>query len=308
MIVMEKRPESDVRSGGSAQLCVERTDISFQDLTGDRVRIEVTVHNAGAGRSRPTSVRLESAPLGAFVPWQALTTLSVPALEPRESRELSTEVARPRPAPLGDFNRIPPKRLLTAVSASDQPSPRPGAGVMAVLNLLRTGQPARPAPGSVTASRASLAPDLWDLLGRGQPHWAGNINVFVGACPVERHLARALRVYPGRTNLAMFVVGGPGRRDAYTFGLAGVTPDWKAALYDVTNASTLLVDSWDACIQEAQWVDAERGLLVMLATQPPAGCRVGNVEVHVTRRSCGTTAVVEFNLDPSAQGTGCYFV
>src|SRR5439155_23685734 len=43
-------------------------------------------------RSQVLVIRLESAPLGAFVPWQPLTQLLVPALEPGESRDLSTEV------------------------------------------------------------------------------------------------------------------------------------------------------------------------------------------------------------------------
>jgi hypothetical protein len=302
MIAMEEKLELDVPSGQEAGLHVEPADISFEDLAADRVRIRVTVHNAGAGRSRPTTMRLESAPLGAFVPWRPLTVLSLPRLEPGESRELTVEVTRPHPAPLGRFGRVPPKRLLTAVNAPDQPSPRRGGGFMAVLELLRRGQPAQP----VGAREAALAPDLWDLLGRGQPHWAGNINVFIGNRAVERHVAKALRVYPGRTNVAMFVVGSPGRRDAYSFELVGLGSDWKGALYDVTNSQTLVVDSSDAAIQETHWVESAGGLMVMLATHPPAGCRTGNVQVHVTRRSCGTTALVEFNLDPAAQGPGCY--
>lgn len=308
MIVMQEGPELDVSSRHAVEPSLERTDISFQDMAGDRVRIQVTVHNEGPRRSRPTFMRLESAPLGAFVPWQPLAVLSVPPLEPGESRELTTEVARPHPAPLGDFSRIPPKRLLTAVNSPDQPSPPSGTGLMAVFNLLRRGQTTRPVPGRTTAKRTSLAPDLWELAGRGQPHWAGNINVFVGAHPVERHLASALRVYPGYANLAMFLVGGPGTSDAYAFDLVGSRPDWQAELYDVTNNKSLLVDPSDAPIQETQWVESDGMLMVMLVTHPPAGCRVGNVEVHVTRRSCQETAVVEFNLDPFAQGTGCYFV
>jgi hypothetical protein len=308
MIVMQEKLELDVSSEYVSELSLERTDISFEDLAGDRVRIRVKVRNEGPHRSRPTVMRVESAPLGAFIPWQPLTVLSVPALEPGESRELSSEVSRVRPTPLGDFGRIPPKRLLTAVNSPDQPSPASGTGLMGVLDLLRRGQTARPAAGNVTAKRGSLAPDLWELVGRGQPHWAGNINVFVGAHPVERHLASALRVYPGHANLAMFIVGGPGRPDAYAFDLAGSNPDWKAALYDVTNNATLVADLSHAPIRGTQWVQADGGMMVMLVTHPPADCRIGNVEVHVTRRSGEETAVVEFNLDPFAEGTGCYFV
>jgi hypothetical protein len=303
MMMLEKTSER-VRG----ELLVERTGISFHDLAGDRVRISVVVHNAGEQRSAPTPMRLESAPLGAFVPWRPLAQLVVPALQPGESRELSAEVKRPRPTPLGNFNRIPPKKLITAVNSPDQPSSQPGVGIMGLLNFLRRGQQPGGLSGKDLSGGSSLAPDLWDLLSRGQPHWAGNINVFVGARAVERHLARALRVYPGRTNLAMFLVGGPGRHEGYAFELVGLDSDWKAALHDVRNNRSLTIAPQDVPIQESEWVESDGGLVVMLATYPPAGCETGNLEVHVTRRSTGKTAIVEFGLDPRAQGTGCYFV
>ena len=306
MVVMEKRPEQTVRSGRKAELCVEREGISFHDLPGGRVRVQVRVQNVGEHHSPPTTIRLESAPLGAFVPWQPLTRLAVPALEPGESRPLSAEVKRARPSPLGDFDRVPPKRLLTAVNSPDQASPQ-NAGVVAMLALLGRGRKGR-SPGENLSEGATLAADLWDLVGRGQPHWAGNINVFVGARPVERHLARALRIYPGRTNLAMFVVGYGGKADAFSFELAGLMPDWEAALYHMTNQRSLLVNPSHAPIGEAQWVECSGGLMIVLGTHPPAGCQAGSVEVRVTRRSSSKTAIVEFDLDPSAQGAGCYLV
>jgi hypothetical protein len=307
MIVVEQIPELDVPSVLEGELRVERTDISFEDLPGDCVRICVRVHNEGGRRSKLTFMRLESAALGAFVPWQPLGLLYVPQIEPGESRELSIDVRRPQPAPLGDFDRVPPARLLAAVSSPDQPSPlKSGRGAM--RNLLRPRGTGRPAATSSGAATGFLAPDLRDLLGRGQAHWAGNINVFVGTRPVERHLARALRVYPGRINLAMFVVGGRGQRDAYAFDIEGLTADWEAALYDVTKSRSFLPRSSDRPIEMRQWVEAVGGLIVMLTIHPPAGCEEGKAEVHVTRRSCEKTAVVEFNLDSNAQGTGCYVV
>jgi hypothetical protein len=307
MMVLEKTPER-VRYENAAELRVERTDISFHDLTGDRVRVDILVRNAGEQRSLPTPMRIESAPLGAFVPWQPLTRLLVPALEPDESRKLSTEVMRPRPGSLGDFNRVPPKKFLTAVNSPDQSSPQAGGlGILGMLNLLRRGQAARP-PGRDLSGKGLLAPDLWDLLGQGQPHWAGNINVFVGTRPVERHLAKALRVYTGRTNLAMFIVGGAGRPDAYSFELVGLDSDWKTALYDLRHNRSLVINPRDNPIKQREWVEADGVMLVMLATHPPAGCEAGNLEVHVNRRSSRTTAIVEFDLDPAAQGTGCYFM
>jgi hypothetical protein len=117
----------------------------------------------------------------------------------------------------------------------------------------------------------------------------------------------ALRIYSGRTNLAMFVVGGAGKRDGYAFDLLGLDPDWKAALHDVTSAKTLVVRSSDQPVQKRQWVETIAGvMLIMLAVRPPVICEDGKVRVLVTRRSCRKTAVVEFNLDPTAQGAGCY--
>jgi hypothetical protein len=305
MIVME-RPETEVsvRSGYEAELVVERADISFHDLPGGKVRIEVTVHNTGERRSSPTLMMLESAPLGAFVPWQPLARLVVPALDPGEARELSTEVPRSRPATLGDFKRVPPKRLLTSVTAPDRPSPPSRAGLGLMVNLLLRGRTGR---GSLQDwARRGLAPDLWELVGRGQPYWAGNINVFIGKRAVERHMAKALRVYPGRVNLAMFMVGNYGKQDGYAFELVGLSPDWKAYLCNVTNNGRLLVDPSDLPIAETRWVESSGGLMVMLVTRPPEGCETGNVEVHVTQRSTDEKAIVEFSLDPKAQGSGCY--
>jgi hypothetical protein len=307
MMVMENEPELDVRSECKAELRVDRTDISFHNLDENTVRVEVKIHNAGDGRSRPTPLRIESAPLGAFVPWQPLTRLLVPPLDPGESRVLSVDVARPRPIPLGDFDRVPPNRLLTAVSSPDEPV-RPAARTFVdIFNLVRRGQSA-PASGRETTGKGTLAPDLLDMMRRGHPHWAGNINVFIGTQAVERHRAKALRIYPGRTNMAMFIVGQRGRPDAYAFDLVGLAPDWKAVLYAVNDQSNFLVDSSNVPIEHKQWLESRGGMMVMLATHPPAGCETGSLEVHVTRRSCGKEAIVEFDLDPSAQGTGCYFV
>jgi len=308
MVVLEQRPELNIASSrendfGEANLSVERTDITFHEVAGDKVRIQVTVSNTGTRTSQPTAMRLESAPLGAFVPWQPLAKLVVPALEAGESRELSIELKRPRPAPLGDFNRLPPKKLLTAISA-DPPARRPRNGLAAILGLLDRSQKS---PTDDVSRKDALVPDLWDLVGRGQPYWAGNINVFIGRKPVERHLSRALRVYPGRTNMAMFIVGEPRNPDAYSFEIIGLNSDWKTALYDTTNNQNLLAEHSESPIKEMQWVDT-RSLMVMLATEPPVHCKAGKLEVHVTRRSSGTTAIVEFDLDPGANGSGCYVV
>ena len=304
MVTLERRPELYVRSDSEADLRLDRTDIRFHSLNGDKVRIELTIHNEAENRSRPTLIRLESAPLGAFVPWKPLAQLLVPALEPGATHELTTEVARPRPVPLGDFNRVPPRRVLAALSSPDQPSGNAGTrGFLELCFRFRTNNRSSKSDSSV----ATLAPDLWDLLCHSQPHWAGNLNVFVGTRAIERHLAKALRVYPGRTNLAMFVVGSPGRHDGFAFELVGLDSDWKAALYDMTNCESLL-DNSDAPIEERKWVESYGSLAGLLAIRPPMHSPAGCLEVRVTRKSDEKQAVVEFDLDPDAQGAGCYSV
>jgi hypothetical protein len=308
MTVLEKAVEPYVRSNHSARLTVDPADITFDDLTRDTVMIRVTIRNEGESRSSPTSVRLESAPFGGFVPWRPLAILSVPALKPGESRELSVTATRSHPVPLGNFDRVPPMSIVTALGASaDQPSPQPGRRFAALLDLIRRLGASRSANPATTAREAMLPPDLWEWFGREQQHWAGNINVFVGKRPVERHVAKALRIYSGRTNLAMFVVGGTGQRDAYSFDLVGSPSDWKAALHDVTAAKTLVVSSSGKLVQERQWVQSVGDMMVvMLVVRPPMICEEGKLQVHVTRQSCRKTAVVEFDLDPTAQGAGCY--
>ena len=310
MTIVEKAPELEIRSNCQASLAVSPSDITFHDLTADTVEIRVAVRNEGDRRSSSTLMRFESAPLGAFVPWRPLAVLPVPPLEPGESREFRVQASRPHPSALGDFDGVPPTSVLTALTASsNEPSPQAGARMVALLGLFRRQGSSRSAGRNAITNAPSLAPDLWDLVGQEQPHWAGNINVFVGNRAVERHFAKALRIYPGRMNLAMFVVGKPGKRDAYAFDLVGLAPDWQAALHDMTDAKALVVGSSDTTFQERQWVEASSGIMmVVLAVRPPVVCEDGNVEVHVTRRSCQKTASVEFNLAPTAQGPGCYVV
>jgi hypothetical protein len=140
-----------------------------------------------------------------------------------------------------------------------------------------------------------------------QLYWAGNLNIHVGNRAVERHLAQALRICPGRTNMVWFFVGsGP---DAYRFRIDGVGPDWDATLFDMSGRRSLLVDPRnDTPLAEEEWFTVTGTTMFLLALAPPAKCGAGDVEVHVTQRSSGATAVVEFSCDPRAAGPGCYVV
>jgi hypothetical protein len=267
--------------GAQAELVVDREDITFTTDSAGRVRIAITVRNEGPDRSLPSFSVLHAAPLGAFVPCRPLAALMVPALGPGESAVLRTEAPRPAPKPLGPPDRVPPRRLLTALGAEDEQ---------------RRDQIQQP----------QLPNDPLQLLARGSVYWAGNLNVFVGREAVERHVAQALRVYPGRTNLAMFVVGaGP---DAYRFRLEGDAVSWEAKLLDMSESLSLADLGGAKPVDSDDWLRVHQQRLMFLSLCPPEACSQGKVEVHVEQRSTGKVAVVEFDLDPRAAGAGCYVV
>jgi len=293
-IALEQTPTLARRA---AELVVGRRDIWFENVAAERIRVEITVHNAGDEASEPTDLALQAAPLGAFVPWRPLTVLPVPAIGGGESVTVSTEVEAPQPEPLGSFDRVPPSRLLTAVSPQDRPKNRPtGTGMM---RTLRSWLGRKDVAGT-------LPPSPFELLGRPGTHWAGNLNVFIGNRAVERHMARALRIYAGRTNVAAFIVGE--KQDAYRFRLSGNAAHWQARLYDATSRDSLVIGAADRPVRESAWISLHGHGMMLLALCPPEDCSQGEVNVHVTQRSSGQEAIVEFSLDPSAAGPGCYTV
>jgi hypothetical protein len=278
--------------GSRANLHVERTGIHFRNVTPQLVRVEIEVLNADAVPSRPTEMRLESAPLGAFIAWRPLATLTVPAVPPRGSVRVSADFLRPMTKSIGNFDRVPTRTLLTALGLEDdRPSPSDSATSMLMVALLGR----------------SLAPDLPGLIGKPGVHWAGNLNVFLGGHAVERHMAKALRIRPAVTNVVMFMVGDG--RDAYAFHLEGDGIEWEAALYRPRSATSMEVDvRSQAPIHERNWIEVSRIEPIFLAVRPPAACREGSVQVHVHQRSSGKEAIVEFSFDPCAAGPGCYTI
>lgn len=282
---VEKRVAS-----GRADLRVRRQDITWRNVTPDVVRIEVTIHNVGTEASEPTQLTIESAPFGAFLSWTPLTTVDVPPVLSDFGRvTVSTMAAVPRLDVQGDLGRVPPRTLLTAAGLDGEERPE---------------QKRRRRP-------PTLAPDLLTRLGGGSVHWAGNLNVFIGEQTVERHRARALRVYPGRTNVAAFFCGE--QRDAYRFELEGDAAAWDARLSGGPTWRGLLSARPDLTsrageLEEDTWVDLPARGIVMLSVTPPEDATSGHVDVHVRQRSTGKDAVVEFSMDAGASGPGCYVV
>src|SRR5690349_9656891 len=96
-------------------LRVEREDISFSTARPGVLLAEVTVRNDGPHRTGPAPALLQSAPLGAFVPWQPLAVFTIPPLDPGESTVLRGEYRYETPRALGTPDRLPPDRVLTAL-------------------------------------------------------------------------------------------------------------------------------------------------------------------------------------------------
>jgi hypothetical protein len=281
-------------SAGEAADCflVRRTDIDFFSVTPDRVAIEIRVTNASEDPSPAGAVVVRAAPFGAFVPWQPLATVPLPVLRPGQVHYVRTGAVPLHPQPLGSPDRLPPRKLLTALDLGDLP-PEPS----------RPKETAEQRPGP-----ARLPADLMQILLQETPHWIGNINILVGKTDVERHRARALRVYPGRMNLAWFFVGSGGR-DAYAFRLDGLGRQWDTRLFDMTARESLVLNVRESEeIAPNQWIPCEGSWVLLLALKVPLNCTAGTVEVEVTQQSTGRKAVVEFSLDPQAAGRGCYAV
>jgi hypothetical protein len=286
---------------GKNSLTVSRSDIEFFNIARHLVAIQVKVTNDSDAFSAPDTLQLLAAPFGAFVPWQPLAAIALPTLAPGSTRYVRWRADVAQGEPLGSPDGIGPRDLLTAFGLADEPPDRSVPKGQEEMRL-------RAAAASRVQAPARLPPDLMELLVHGAPHWAGNINVLVGRTDVERHLARALRVYPGRVNMACFIVG-HGGHDAYAFRIRGLRSDWDARLFDMTSRESLVINSDDSSsIATGEWIESQGSRAMLLALRIPSNCEAAAVEVHVAQKSTGREAVVEFSLDPRAAGRGCYTV
>lgn len=260
-------------------LTVERSGIRWADIDGDRILIAIDVHNRGGRRSQPAEMSIAAAPFGAFVAWQPLSRIPVPAIEPGDSARVSLAARRTPVAPI-PFERATPELLIERERAT--------ARGLAVTNL--------------TSRTPSLPIDLLDVMRCGSTHWVGNLDVFVRGAHVERHCARELCIQPGRRNVTFFAVGS--RPDAYRFEIE--TPGrLDVSMQLVRPRETLGDRSRAQRIRPGEWFDVERQTYVMLVLQPHAEDTPASVGVRVRERSSARDALVEFGFDPAAKGPGC---
>jgi hypothetical protein len=277
-------------AASAAGLRADRTDISFENITPDLVRVDVHVTNDGDLWSPATEVALQSAPLGAFVTWHPLLTLTVPSLAPRTSTVVSGSAWVPQPAPVAKPEEVwsMPVHLLREFADRVAQEAREEAE--------REARRQRRVPAPVVAA------DPLALTGRQGYHWAGNIDILMRGKAAERHMAQALRVYPGKTNAAMFFVGD--QLDGYKFELSGEVEQWRAQVLDMTRSPSLKPGRAPD-VSASPFREFTRGTFYLLL-RPPKGAERGDVAIHITRQSDGKKAVVEFSLDCRAAGAGCY--
>jgi len=292
-------------------LVVPREGIRFRDVAPGLVRIWIDVVNRGLRRSKPSQMRIESAPLGAFVEWRPLREdLIVAPIAPGGTGRVVLTV----PRPLGGAEKSAVRSMMVASGFGPEGESRPwsrapGArfdpdsrerslisDTIEYLMMQRLRRRFMEILGSQKISL--LPPSILDIDGP-QPHWAGNLNVWIGETPVERHLAPRLRIYPERANVAEFLVGSA--QDDYIFRIEGLSPGWGCRLVSSGEHVT-----WAADVTgEPRWLSLPPRSCLHLVLTPPPYCTAGQVVVHVTQRSTGREVAVEFDFDPSAPGPGC---
>jgi hypothetical protein len=260
-------------------LTVERTGLRWADIDGDRILIAVDVHNRGERRSQPAEMSIAAAPFGAFVAWQPLSRILVPAIEPGDNARVSLAARRTPVAPV-PIERATAEALIERERATTRG--------LAVLNL--------------TSRMPSLPVDIFAFMRCGSVHWVGNLDVFVRGAHVERHRAQELRIQPGRRNVTYFAVGS--RPDAYRFEIEAPR-NWAAAMQLVPLRAVLADRSSAQPIHPGQWFELERQTYVVLTLDPHDDDTPAAVGVRVHERSSAREALVEFEFDPAAKGPGC---
>ena len=290
-------PKFEIRG---QQLTLERSDIVFKTDTSGMVQLQVGIRNQSQRISPPTEVRIQAAPLGAFVSWRDVKSVQAPSLQPGQATKVSLAMPVPRTRSLGSPGGIPPRRFFDAMGGN-------ALGQWALSFMSRKMSAILRRGARKLAGEGELPPDPMQLLDREQFHWAGNINVLIGDLAVERHRALALRVYPSTLNAAWFFVGDG--TDGYRFHFEGDCQGWDPQLFNASNNESVLVyPETDKPLRESAWQMLHDRNLMVLTMVPPEECTRGCLEVHVKQRSTGQIAVVEFDLDSEAEGAGCYVV
>ena len=267
-----------------AELQVESDWIEFFEVAPGRVRIEVTVHNKGGSPSGPQQLRLHAAPIGAHLGWRPLTQLRLPALRPRRTLTVATEVYRAQPSQ----NSLPLQMLRGAAHVARRLDRIPNLGLLwnrACNEGVSTELWAR-----------SLPLDPFELLGQKSPNWVGAIRMRIGSeTTMSRCRAQALRFAPGKENMVLFSVGT--QPDEYSFEMKGKASAWNPRL---------LVAGKNA-IEPLERVARLEGMApVVLIFDAPSDMTKGDLKINVLRKSNRQRQTIEFDFDSQVPGPGCF--
>ena len=261
-------------------LRISRGDISFETLPGRVVLLSVTVHNDADEPSEPTTMRVNAAPLGVFLPSREVGQVAVGKIQPRSKRVVKSAYAAP---------------MLEGVSAREREEElRSRRASIRLLKSLGAQLPNGDAEVLPRDSRMSRRVAGRMKLTRGFPGgfcWAGNFDVHVKGASAERHCQGPVQLQAGKPNVAAFRVG-DGREDRYRFQFLHdhQTRTWEFKLIRLT------VGDWHPI----------NGTLVRLSINPPEGTTEGCAAVEVTRESTGKSAMVEFGFGTDTIPPGCY--
>jgi hypothetical protein len=168
-----------------------RESISWRTVSPGIVEIAVDLENPGSEPTSPGDLVVETAGLGAFVPFRPVTRIALGSLEPGERRRATARVPQGRLAA--------PQTVATLAAAWAQVAQRSGS---------------------------ALKPEVIDLISHSQ--WVGNLNVYFDRRPenaVEVHRAFDLRVRAGQPVMTMVDV--PTDQKEYDVLLRCSDPAWK---------------------------------------------------------------------------------
>lgn len=169
--------------------------------------------------------------------------------------------------------------------------------------------------GQILSSQILSALDSSRAAGRGNKHWAGNINVYLGGRAVERHQAQGLKICPGIENWALFNLGSR-KGEEYLLNFTGTGVEWDARVFHLPNARGECSAAREIQGGREQLGEGigSGGLFVtpmgsawMTAmVNPPEGVTEGKLNIDIQELSSGRSTTVEFQMMAIASGRGLF--
>jgi len=185
---------------------ITRESISWRTVSPGIVEIAIDLENPESEPTSPGDLVIETAALGAFVPFRPVTRIAVGSLEPGGRRRVTERVMR------------------EVLAASPALAGNPGAFMAEIARRANLG----------------VKPEVLDLLAHSQ--WAGNLNVYFDRRPeqsVEVHRALDLQVKAAQPVFLMVAL--PSNPAEYGTDILVSDPGWRAEVVDLFDAPHVIV-------------------------------------------------------------------